>query len=239
MNLEKPSKFHPNRRPWNWLVYDSLDQIMVSASSEFKGVVYDLGSGDSPYKNWLSQFVSDYVAVDWPKSIHGGAPDVSADLNESLPIDSGVADTVMSISVLEHLHNPGSMLCEANRILKPGGSLILQVPWQWRLHEEPHDYFRYTPFGLRLLLGSAGFENVEIKPQAGFFSSLILKINYFSLRFIHGPRLVRGGMRVLLWPCWQVGQLLAPLLDKLDHYPESETPGYFVTAKKSSLTQRK
>ena len=80
------------------------------------------------------------------------------------------------------------MLNEAFRILKPGGAIVLQVPWQWRVHEAPHDYFRYTPYGLKYLFEKAGFVDVVVEPQSGFFTMWILKMNYFSTRFIRGPR---------------------------------------------------
>ena len=74
--------------------------------------------------------------------------DIVADLNKPLPIESEVADVVVSISVLEHLCEPMTMLSESFRILKPGGSILLQVPWQWWIHEAPYDFYRYSPYGL-------------------------------------------------------------------------------------------
>ncbi len=39
----------------------------------------------------------------------------------------------------------------------PGGTIWLTTPLTWYLHEEPHDYYRYTSHGLRYLLDRAGF----------------------------------------------------------------------------------
>ncbi len=44
------------------------------------------------------------------------------------------------------------------RVLKPGGLLILLAPFQFRLHEQPHDYFRYSSHGLRHLCEEAGLD---------------------------------------------------------------------------------
>jgi SAM-dependent methyltransferase len=229
---DQPSKTHPNRQAHNWVAYDSTDRMLCANTARFRGVLYDLGCGESPYKDWLSRYVDRYVGVDWSDSLHPGNADVVANLNKPLPIEDAVADTLLSISVLEHLVEPQLMLSEACRILKPGGNLVLQVPWQWRIHEAPHDYYRYTPYGLRHLLSQAGFTDIEIEPQAGAGTTIILKLNYLSLRLIRGRRGFRGVIRALLSVGWQLGQRLAPLLDRLDRNWAAEAPGYFVTARK-------
>ena len=111
--------------------------------------------------------------------------------------------------------------------------MILQVPWQWWIHEAPHDYFRYTPYGLKYMFEKAGFVDVEVEPQSGFFTTSIVKMNYFSARFIRGPRPLRWLIKAILVPFWTIGQVLAPYLDKLDRNWAAEAQGYFVLAKKS------
>ena len=46
------------------------------------------------------------------------------------------------------------------------------------LHEEPRDFFRYTPFALEWLLLEAGFESVMVTPIAGQWSTLGLLTSY-------------------------------------------------------------
>lgn len=231
--LVRISSSHSNRGMHNWLAYKCGDEYLMKDTHLYKGVLYDLGAGESPYKNFFLQFAESYISVDWSNSYHGVNVDLVADLNGLLPIESSLADTVVSFSVLEHLCEPQVMLCEAFRILRPGGNLILQVPWQWRIHEEPYDFFRYTPYGLRYLLEKAGFISVEIAPMSGFFTMLILKLNYFSLRLIRGPKILRVFSKYLLAPFWYFGQIVAPWLDSFDRNWSSETAGYFVTAQKS------
>lgn len=140
----KPSTLHGNRKAYNWLVYDCGDRFLAQNTNRFRGVLYDLGCGESPYREWFLKYADTYVGVDWSDSLHDIKADVVANLNGSLPINDEVADTVMSLSVLEHICEPQQMLSEAYRILKPGGGLVLQVPWMWWVHEAPYDYFRYT-----------------------------------------------------------------------------------------------
>lgn len=71
-----------------------------------------------------------------------------------------------------------------------------------------------------------------VEPQSGFFTTWILKMNYFSRRLIRGPRPLRWATKAVLLPFWYLNQKAAPLLDKLDRNWALETSGYYVTAKK-------
>lgn len=232
MNAPIITRKHSNRQAHNWLAYNNLEFFLEKFIPHYRGTLYDLGAGESPYKEFFLVYAQKYIAVDWAGSLHDTKSDISADLNQPLPIASNVADTVVSISVLEHLHEPATMINETFRILKPGGRFILQVPWQWRVHEAPHDFFRYTPYGLKYLLDKAGFVDIVIESQSGFFSMWLLKFNYFSLRFTLAPRPLRWLIKTTLRPIWYLNQKAAPYLDKLDKNWEIETSGYFVTARK-------
>ncbi|PHS20750.1 MAG: SAM-dependent methyltransferase [Robiginitomaculum sp.] len=228
--IKKPSLNHKNRHWHNWLVYDLNDQFLSKYSHLYQGVLYDLGCGESPYQDFLLQFAQQYIGVDWAGSNHVTKETVLANLNEPLLLDSAVADCVISLSVLEHLYQPQGMLNEAYRLLKPNAAMILQVPWQWQLHEQPHDYFRYTPYALKQMFVKAGFTEVTIECQGGFFTMLFLKINYFSLKFIRGPKFLKNIIKLCLAPFWYLGQKIAPYLDRLDRDWSKETIGFFVTA---------
>ena len=52
---------------------------------------------------------------------------------------------------MEHLHTPEVAIKEIARVLAPGGRLILTTRFVYPLHDIPHDYFRYTKYGLRHL----------------------------------------------------------------------------------------
>ncbi len=228
----KPSKRHPNRRAHNWLIYDMLDAFLLGHTDLYRGAIYDLGCGSAPYREFFTQYADSYIGIDWAESYHDLKADIVADLNQPIPVESESADAVVCLSVLEHVYAPQTLLDEAHRILKPDGALVLEVPWQWWLHERPHDYFRYSPYGLRHLLGKAGFGEVQIEPQGGFCTMCVLKANYFSARFIRGPRALRWLIRHLLAVLWWLGQCVAPLLDRLDIDWTLESCGYFVTARR-------
>lgn len=228
----KPSQFHNNRKEYNWLIYNIGDKFLEKYSKYYKGRLVDLGCGEAPYKQYFLQYVNEYIGVDWPNSFHNIKADVFSNLNDKILLPDDFADTIVAISVMEHLCEPERFLRESYRILKRGGIMLIQVPFQWWVHEQPHDFFRYTPFGLFYMLKKVGFHILTIEPQSGFFTTLILKFNYFTLRFIRGPKIIKSFLRTLLRPVWYIGQKLAPLLDKLDKEWYLETSGYFVLATK-------
>ena len=229
----KPSEYHSNRGFHNWLIYNVGDAFLEKFSKYYRGDLYDLGCGEAPYKEYFLQYADSYIGIDWTKTQHNSKADIVSDLNQKIELDDEVADTIVSISVMEHLCEPQVFLNESCRILKKDGTMILQVPWQWWIHEAPHDYFRYTPYGLRYMFEKAGFKDIQIEAQTGFFTTWLTKINYFTARFIRGPKPLRWLIKVVLVPFWTLNQIVAPILDRLDTNWEAEAQGYFVVARKS------
>ena len=133
--------------------------------------VLDAGAGNAPYAELFAH--CDYVTADWPQSVHEGArrADIVASL-EALPVSDEAFHAVLCTEVLEHVAEPVRVLAELHRILVPRGRLCLTTPFAWPLHEEPFDFYRYTPFALSHLLEQAGFTEVSIERRAGFLVTL-------------------------------------------------------------------
>lgn len=215
----------------NWLILKRNNDQVRRHLNKMTGVVYDLGCGIRPYEKDITAVADRYVGVDWSSTFHGLHADIEADLNKSLPLPDRVADTVVSFQVLEHLCEPQTMLNEAFRILRPGGNIVLTVPFQWGIHEAPHDYFRFTRYGLEYMLGKAGFVDIAVEESSGFWTMWILKANYQSALLVRGPQVLQILVRILLFPFWILGQLVAPILDAVWHSPQ-ETAGYVAVARK-------
>lgn len=231
-DISMPSAGHAGRRAHNFSIFDIGDRWLRHFEPRYHGLLVDLGCGDRTYEHYLARHCDRYVGVDWTSSMHGLHADVAADLNRPLPFGSDSVDTVVSFSVLEHLREPGGLLSEAFRILRPGGHLIIQVPFMWHVHEAPHDYFRFTRFGLQSLLEAAGFGGVEVHATTGFWHMWTLKLNYQLARLIRGPRLARGVVSALLWPFFHLDQFLAARMDRVWPISDAETAGYFAAARK-------
>ena len=218
---------------FNWLILKLQNDFFSGILPQLKGVVVDLGCGPMPYRKEILEQRCKYIGVDWPNSCHGVEPDIASDLNVRVDLPDDYANNVLSISVLEHLYRPQTMLLESFRILKPNGYLFIQVPFQWHVHEAPFDYFRFTHHGLEKLLVEAGFEEIEITANSGFWVTWILKFNYQSTRWIRGPKPLRWLARLVLTPIWFLDQTFAPILDRLDFNP-GEAASYTAVARKPS-----
>lgn len=90
---------------------------------------------------------------------------------EAMPFNDGEFDSVISTQVFEHIASPEDAAKEICRVLKPGGHVLVTAP-QWNeLHEEPHDYWRYTRYGLQTLFERNGFELVAFDQRGGYFAT--------------------------------------------------------------------
>lgn len=176
-----PTKYVYTRGRW----CSSRDTAVVSIGSRFiaeilarrysellamhaRGRLLDLGCGTVPLYGMYKDVVQETICVDWQHSPHGNTfVDLIADLNNPLPLDDGSFDTVLLTDVLEHVAEPLALLRQINRLLRPGGNLIAGVPFFYWVHEHPHDYFRYTEFGLTHLCAAAGLRVRSLRPYGG------------------------------------------------------------------------
>ena len=183
----------------HWLVHRLVHRCMTDLANRASGTLVDLGCGHRPYETLFKGRVDRYVGIDLnPERYEKDDIDVVSDL-ASLPVADGSADTVVSNQVLEHVPDPGRALAEAARILKPGGVAIVTAPHIWGIHEEPHDYYRFTPYGLRHLAEQAGLEVELISALAGYWVTAGARFCYVLERFGRGPlRPVVGLMNALI-----------------------------------------
>ncbi|HTX36177.1 MAG TPA: class I SAM-dependent methyltransferase [Bryobacteraceae bacterium] len=190
--------------------------------------VLDAGAGEGRYAHLFTR--QRYCGVDLAVGDAAwdyGRLDAVADLT-ALPFRTGQFAAAIHIVTLEHLAEPACALREIARSLAPGGLLLVVAPHEWEVHQAPHDYFRYTRYGLRYLLEKAGFEVCEVRPAGGFFRLL-------ARRLLNGLQFFSGGFRwvgfvpaaILLVP----PALILPFFDFLDR-DCNFTLGYISTARK-------
>jgi SAM-dependent methyltransferase len=133
-----------------------------------RGQLIDLGCGMVPLHAAYRDLVTSNVCVDWANSSHTNQfLDAECDLAERLPFEPETFDTIILSDVLEHISRPDTLWSEMSRILAPGGHILLNVPFTYWLHEEPHDYYRYTEFALRRFVTISGLELVQLKAIGG------------------------------------------------------------------------
>jgi SAM-dependent methyltransferase len=149
----------------------------------------------------------DVVAVDLASAAR---PDVAGDLKQ-LPFDEASFDAVFCAQVLEHEREPAAVVAELYRVLRPAGTLLLTAPHLSRLHDLPHDYYRFTGEGLRALAAAAGFAVGNIVPAGGLVSFLGHNLFGFALAVL-GPIPVVGCV------VRATAKLLSPLGAALDRF---------------------
>jgi len=192
--------------------------------------VLDAGSGEGQYASHFR--AQRYTGVDlaigdtaWNYS----GLDALADLT-ALPFRTGAFDAALHVVTLEHVREPARVLAEIARALAPGAPALIVAPQDWEVHQAPHDYFRYTRYGLAYLLQRAGLEVVRMVPAGGYFRLL-------ARRLLNGLQFFTGGRRWI----WFVPAallvappaLLLPYLDFLDR-ERNFTLGYVCIARKPS-----
>jgi SAM-dependent methyltransferase len=191
--------------------------------------VLDAGAGECTYKDFFAR--QRYLGIDlgigdvaWNYSQLDAVADLTA-----VPFPAGVFDAVVNLVTLEHVREPGLVLAELCRVLKPGGKLLLVVPHEWEEHQTPHDYFRYTRYGTEYLLNHAGFAQISVQPVGGFFRLL-------SRRLLNALQFFRGPLLVLAVIAFAPPALLLPALDSFDKQ-RNFTLGFICTARKPGASE--
>ena len=149
----KYTPLHPQ-----WFAFTNEKAGLRDICRDLSGIVVDVGCADGKPKNYLAPDIR-YIGIDhfvtasqWYRT----KPDVFADA-AMLPISGESIDHFLLLDVLEHLPNPDQCLSEIFRCLKPLGSITIQVPFLYPIHDPPLDFHRWTRFGLRRAADRHGY----------------------------------------------------------------------------------
>jgi SAM-dependent methyltransferase len=209
------------------------DEVAAAAASISEcQVVLDAGAGEARQRALFTR--GRYIALDIQTGDPGwdySALDVCGDL-QRIPLRTASVDRILCMVVLEHTRDPRGVLGEFARVLKPGGMLQMVIPFLWEEHQAPHDYFRFTRYGARLLFESLPFQVEFIQPMGGFF-------RLCARRSVNLLGFFQGGWR---WPLFVVlapffGLLFPLLLHALDGLDRQKafSLGFHIRAVKSRV----
>ncbi len=218
---------------YRWRLYGAAERALA----EFHGRVLDIGAGTQPYRVFLPSDVR-YTAME-VVPIPGN--DVIASVLH-LPFASAAFDGVICTEVIEHVPEPEQALREIHRVLRPGGRAYITVPMSWALHYVPHDYYRYTRYGLAHLLGKVGFRVQRMDQVGGLFTLILARLEdvlgallfkaLFPAKFLLGAR-GRVWLTSLLILLFAVPlDALAVLLDRVVPGARQDALGWVVVAAK-------
>ncbi len=205
-------------------IEDAVEDFSATLASGAR--LLDAGAGEGNYKRHFTS--QRYFGLDlgvgdagWNYSRLDVVGDVSA-----LPFRDAAFDGCLNVVTLEHVREPGRAVAELARTLAPGGRLLLIAPHQWEEHQPPHDYYRFTRYGLQYLLHQAGLAEASIRPVGGFFRLLSRRL-FNALQFFPGLWMLVAAL-FFVPPA-----LLLPLLEPLDRR-RNFTLGYICSARKPS-----
>jgi SAM-dependent methyltransferase len=186
--------------------------------------VLDAGAGEGSHRHYFTR--QRYCGLDL------GVGDVAWDYSslnvigdlQRMPFPEASFDAAINVVTLEHVREPARVVEELARVLSPGGRLLLIAPHEWEEHQQPHDYYRYTRYGLQYLMERAGFVEIQVQPVGGFFRLL-------SRRLLNALQFFPGVWMFLAAVFFAPPALVLPLLDPLDRH-RNFTLGYICCARK-------
>ena len=194
----------------------------INKKYDFRGSLLDIGCGSKPYRDLFNNIV-EYAGIDFKnysnnKDFSAGTPDYFFSdeyvKTLTLPFRNESFDNVVAFQVLEHHPNPQKLICEIFRVVKNKGYILLTAPFLGGIHEEPHDYQRFTKYGLIELFKSHKCEILEIKEQGALFSTISMFLNEYLDNFAAKNKLFYF-ISVLIYLPFLLFTYVSLLLDKI------------------------
>ena len=221
--------------PWRQANWRFLAQ--QAAQLQPGAVILDVGAGRGDFAD-LFRDKPGYLALDiypYPEV------DIVCDLTLANPFRESSFDAILLMNVLEHVYDTHSMLARLAKLLKPGGVLVVAIPFLVKMHQVPVDFARYTHYAL----GRFGAEHgLEVAHLEGFYDPIsVLFEGTGNLRNAVLPTLsgLRRYMARILWLYLKVSTdilrgVLGPGTISLPGSMRSQAPtGYHVVYRKSDV----
>ncbi len=145
-----------------WFAFVREDRNLKATCAGLSGIVLDVGCAEAKARRLLVRDAT-YVGVDHyttATELYNSRPDIYADA-QALPLVDQSVDHVLLLDVLEHVMDPDRCLAEIGRTLRPGGTLTVQVPFMYPVHDAPLDFHRWTRYGMTEAAANHGFRIVK------------------------------------------------------------------------------
>jgi SAM-dependent methyltransferase len=224
-------------RQWIDLQLLTCVRFLRPRMARLQGKVLDVGCGEMPFRPFLSHEVH-YQGLDVAESVSFGMrnhPDIVLFDGVNIPFPDNSWDGILCTEVLEHAVEPELLIAEMLRVLRPGGTLLLTVPFAARVHHAPHDYRRFTSFCLHRML--ADFESVEILHRGNDYAVIANKMIVLNARLLTGGNWMSRVFAmpiavVALVPLAALAVFVAHISMFLDLGSKDDPLGYGCSAKK-------
>ena len=170
--------------------FQSLERELEPVLPYLKGAVLNAGCGGRDVTPLLVRNGAARVTnCDLDPKIPGA---IRCDLS-AIPLADASFDAVLCNAVLEHVQLPQRVVSELRRLTRPGGVLVLGVPFLQPYHPHPTDFRRYTREGLVEIAREHDLEVVDLLPTDSL-AQTVGAIVWFAL---HDKQ--KRWLRALLW----------------------------------------
>lgn len=204
----------------------NLDKFLERYATDQR--ILDIGSGGSRY----GKFFPNRLTVDIDPA---RKPEIVADAHH-LPFKDGEFNMILCTEVLEHVKNPQQVINELSRVLSSEGTCILTTRFMYPIHDAPHDYWRFTKYGLGQLFSS--WTDVVIEPETKSFSAMaaLLQRMCYQLEFRFN-RPVKMILFAIVFIFDKLNGLIINEYGDIQKIQKNEnifSTGYYVVAKKKN-----
>jgi predicted SAM-dependent methyltransferase len=163
-----------------------LDRLQEQYQGLYRGTVLDIGGRSRGRFKKPKDRVDRWIFAD-VEARHG--PDLVLDVGDMKGVvEDGSIDVVNAIELFEHVYHIDQALEECWRVLKPGGHMIISVPFLYAVHADPYDFQRWTRDKWQRELQRVNFEIESVEVMGRFFT-IVGEMTKALLRLVH-PRLM-------------------------------------------------
>jgi SAM-dependent methyltransferase len=216
--MERIHRFHPIHRVMGHVARGaSLVRALFNESLRsyrVEGDVLDLGSKSAANPSYRYLSVAPGARLTFT-DIAGGEGVTRVNVEERFPFADGSFDYVLAFHLMEHVYHYAYALEEIRRVLRPGGKLIIAVPFLHMYHEDPVDYFRFTDTALIRICKERSLDCVSMEYVGeGLYSQALTIMSRFQR-----PRVLSNVLQAVLYA---IGTLLDRAVDLVQRKRKGE-----------------
>ena len=180
--------FFINELKNNHSILRALQHLVIKKHVKISGNCLDLGAKNinQPYYEFIEKEIN--TKLNFNDLYHKGDNIMQFDLNKKFPVEDNTYDDIIMFNTLEHVYDTDNILNQSFRVLKKNGNLYGLVPFLFRYHADPHDYWRFTHEAIKKKLEDIGFNDILVEIHGvGIFtiinSFFIPLIKYKFIKF--------------------------------------------------------
>ena len=173
----KPSFYSLFYHPF-YFVRREIFAFVKQNSNLLIGNLLDFGAGSEPYKS-LFKNLKNYTSLEVSND---NKENLKSDIyynGRNLPFDDNTFDSVLCTEVFEHVENLDQVILELYRILKPGGKMLVTMPFICLEHEMPYDFRRFSQIGLENFMKKNKFKILLSKKLLHDFHVFFQTLNFY------------------------------------------------------------